>query len=157
MAAASSRPFIFLQGSGSSNDPAPSFDPNLQMPQTGQGPLGIASLIGFANGPGIAAQRARPSAPLRISSGVSKGLLLTPIQPVYPAIARAARVQGEVVMEAVISQSGRIESLHAISGPAMLRDAALTAAETARYRPYLLNGEPVEVNTTITVIFQLTN
>ena len=78
------------------------------------------------------------------------------MQPLYPAIARAARVQGEVVMEAVIFQGvGRIESLHAISGPEMLRVAALTAVETARYRPYLLNGEPVGVKTTITVIFEL--
>jgi protein TonB len=58
-------------------------------------------------------------------------------------------------MEAVISKAGRIESLHAISGPQMLRTAALTAVEAARYRPYLLNGEPTEVQTTITVIFQL--
>jgi protein TonB len=100
-------------------------------------------------------ERARPIAPLRISSGVSEGLLLTPIQPVYPAIARAARVQGAVVMEAVISRTGKIENLHAISGPQMLRTAALTAVEAARYQPYLLNGEPTDVQTTITVIFQL--
>ncbi len=127
------------------------------MTQTGQGPLGIEGLIGGSTGTGVVVERARPSAPLHISSGVSKGLLLTPIQPVYPAIARAAHVQGEVVMEAVISKAGKIESLHAISGPPMLRDAALAAVEAARYRPYLLNGEPVEVNTIITVIFQLTS
>jgi protein TonB len=100
-------------------------------------------------------ERARPIAPLRISSGVSKGMLLAPIQPVYPAIARATRIQGTVVMEAVISKAGRIESLHAISGPQMLRTAALTAVEAARYQPFLLNGEPTDVQTTITVIFQL--
>ena len=150
--ASSMRPFIFLESSGSSNDPAPSLDHNLSMTQ---GPAGMESVIGIANGPGITVVRARPSSPVRISSGVSKGLLLTPIQPVYPPLARATRVQGEVVLEAVISQAGRIESLHVISGPPMLRDAALTAVQSARYRPYLLNGEPVEVNTTITVIFQL--
>jgi len=154
-AASSTHPFIFLHSSGLSNDPAPSIDPNLRMTQTGQGPLVMASIIGIANDPGIAVVRTRPSSPVRISSGVSKGLLLTPIQPVYPAIARAARVQGEVVLEAVISASGRIESLHAVSGPPMLRDAALTAVQAARYRPYLLNGEPVEVNTIVTVIFRL--
>ncbi|HUD23077.1 MAG TPA: energy transducer TonB [Acidobacteriaceae bacterium] len=154
-AAAAAHPFIFLLNSGPSNDLAPSFDPTLHMTQTDLGPLGIASLIGVVTGPGVTVERAPPSAPLHISAGVSMGLLLTPIQPVYPAIARAARVQGEVVVEAVISDTGRIESLHAISGPQMLRAAALTAVEVARYRPYLLNGEPIKVKTTITVIFQL--
>jgi len=155
--AASAPSFIFLHNIGSLSDPAPSVDPNLNMTQTGQNPLGMASLIGGSTGPGIAVERVRPSSPVNISTGVSTGLLLTPIQPVYPAIARAARVQGEVVMEAVISQAGRIESLHTISGPPMLRPAALTAVEAARYRPYLLNGEPVEVKTIITVIFQLSS
>jgi protein TonB len=74
---------------------------------------------------------------------------------VYPAIAKAAGVQGTVVMEAVISKAGRIESLRAVSGPEMLRNSALEAAGAARYRPYLLNGEPTEVQTTITVVFKL--
>jgi protein TonB len=82
-------------------------------------------------------------------------MLLTPIQPVYPAIARQAGVQGAVVMEAIISKAGSIESLHAVSGPQMLRAAALSAVEAARYRPYRLNGEPTEVQTTITIVFQL--
>jgi len=82
---------------------------------------------------------------------------LAPIEPVYPAIARAARVQGEVVLEAVISKAGRIESLHAVSGPEMLRGAALAAVQAARYEPYKLNGEPTEVQTTIRVVFRLAN
>jgi protein TonB len=82
-------------------------------------------------------------------------MLLAPIQPVYPAIARAAGVHGTVVMEAVISKTGRIESLRAVSGPDMLRTAALTAVQAARYRPYLLSGVPTEVQTTITVVFTL--
>ena len=93
--------------------------------------------------------------PVRVSKGVSEGLLLTPILPVYPAIARAARVQGAVVVEAVISKAGRIESLHAVSGPAMLQQAALDAISVARYRPYLLNGAATEVKTAITVVFTL--
>lgn len=146
---------VWLRPGSLTDGPAPPFDANLRMSEAGPGPLGIASLPGVATGPGVVVERARPIAPLHISSGVSKGMLLTPIQPVYPAIARAARVQGTVVMEAVISRVGRIESLHAISGPQMLRTAALMAVEAARYRPYLLNGEPTEVQTTITVIFQL--
>jgi len=154
-ASASTEIALWLRPGSLTDGPAPTFDPNLRMTETGSGPLGIATLVGVGTGPRVAVERARPIAPPRISSGVSKGMLLAPIQPVYPAIARVARVQGAVVMEAVISKAGRIESLHAISGPQMLRTAALTAVEAARYRPYLLNGEPTEVQTTITVIFQL--
>jgi protein TonB len=92
---------------------------------------------------------------MKVSTGVSEGLLLTPIQPTYPAIAKVTRTQGRVVLEAVISKAGTIESLRAVSGPDMLRSAALTAVQAARYRPYLLNGEPTEVQTTITVVFTL--
>jgi protein TonB len=82
-------------------------------------------------------------------------MLLAPIRPVYPAIARAARVDGTVVVEAVISRAGRIESLRVVSGPEMLRGAAMDAIREARYRPYRLNGEPTEVETTITVNFRM--
>jgi protein TonB len=146
---------VWLRPGSLTDGPAPPFDANLRMTGAGPGQLAIATLSGDGTGTGFVVERARPIAPVRISSGVSRGMLLTPIQPVYPAIARAARVQGTVVMEAVISRAGRIESLHAISGPQMLRTAALMAVEAARYRPYLLNGEPTEVQTTITVIFQL--
>jgi protein TonB len=74
---------------------------------------------------------------------------------VYPQIAVAARVQGTVVLEAVISGAGRIESLHVVSGPPMLQNSAVTAVQAARYRPYLLNGMPTDVQTTITVVFRL--
>jgi protein TonB len=82
-------------------------------------------------------------------------MLIAPIQPVYPRIAVAAGIQGTVVMEAVISKAGRIESLRVVSGPPMLQSAALDAVRAARYRPYLLNGEPTEVQTTISVNFVL--
>jgi protein TonB len=82
-------------------------------------------------------------------------MLLTPIQPVYPAMAKAAGVHGAVVMEATISREGRIEGLHVVSGPPMLRNAAMAAVQGARYRPYLLSGDPTEVQTTVTVIFNL--
>jgi protein TonB len=64
-------------------------------------------------------------------------------------------VQGVVVMEATISKMGRIESLRVVSGPEMLRRAALDAVQAARYAPYQLNGEATEVQTTITVNFRL--
>jgi protein TonB len=84
-----------------------------------------------------------------------QGRLLTPIHPVYPAIARAVHVEGAVVVEAVISRSGTIESLRVVSGPQMLQSAALEAIRAARYQPYRLNGEPTEVQTTITVNFRI--
>jgi periplasmic protein TonB len=116
-------------------------------------PLGV--LVGATGGPAVRVTRAEPIGPVRVSSGVSAGMLLTPIRPVYPAIAKVAGLQGTVVMEATISKLGRIESLHAVSGPPMLRGAALDAVEAARYQPYRLNGEATEVETTITVVFRL--
>lgn len=95
------------------------------------------------------------SGPLHISKGVSAGMLLAPIRPVYPPIAKAAGLQGTVVVSAVISRTGAIESLHVLSGPAMLQSAAMEAIRAARYQPYLLNGEPTEVETTITVNFHM--
>ena len=82
-------------------------------------------------------------------------MLIAPIRPVYPAIAKAAGVQGTVVVEAVISRKGTVESLHVVSGPAMLQQAALDAIREARYQPFRLNGEPTEVQTTITVNFRM--
>ena len=80
---------------------------------------------------------------------------MAPIRPIYPVIARAAGVQGTVIVEAVISRIGTIESLHVVSGPPMLQSAALDAIREARYHPYRLNGEPTEVQTTITVNFRI--
>ena len=90
-----------------------------------------------------------------MSSGVAAGQLLVPIQPAYPAIAKAARIQGTVVVLATISKSGTIENLRVVSGPPMLQSAATEAIQKARYRPFMLNNEPVEVETTINVVFTL--
>jgi len=121
--------------------------------------MGPASLnpASTGSGPIVTVAKPKDTAPTRVSGGVSLGLLLTPIQPVYPPIARAVGVQGTVVLEAVISKAGRIESVHVVSGPDMLRRAATEAVQGARYRPYLLSGEPTEVQTTITVVFKLGN
>jgi protein TonB len=96
-----------------------------------------------------------PSGPIHVSRGVSAGLLLAPIRPIYPAIAISTRTEGVVVIEAIISKSGHIESAHATRGPELLRNAALEAVRSAHYSPYLLNGSPTEVETTITVNFKL--
>lgn len=148
------RVFTFTHSNGTGDGPAPNIDTGFQM-TSGSGPVGIPNLGVFGGGSGTIVVQKRGDAPVRISSGVSKGLLLEPILPVYPAIAKAARVQGAVIIEAVISKAGRIESLRTVSGDPMLRTAAMTAVQAARYQPYKLNGEAVEVQTTITVVFQL--
>jgi len=94
---------------------------------------------------------------VRISQGVTKGLLVHRVEPAYPTLAKAARVQGEVVLKAIIDVNGSIQNLQLVSGHPMLVPAAITAVQQWRYKPYLLNGQPVEVETTITVIFSLTS
>jgi protein TonB len=84
-----------------------------------------------------------------------EGHRLSGVNPRYPAIAIASHVQGTVVLAATISRTGTTENLRLLSGPAMLMAAAEDAVRTWRYRPYLLNGEPVEVETTVNVIFRL--
>ena len=154
-AAVATHQFIFPRAADATDAPAPAIITNLQMGAGGSEALGVLRVPGVGSGPGISVVRARPSAPTRLSSGVTAGMLLAPIEPAYPAIAKAAGIQGSVVLEAVISKTGRIESLRAVSGPEMLRAAALTAVQRARYRPYLLSGEPTDVQTTITVVFRL--
>jgi len=93
--------------------------------------------------------------PVRLSSVLVAGLALCKPAPPYPVIAREAGVQGTVVLQAMISKSGTIENLRVVSGPALLQQAALDAVKSWRYRPYLLNNLPVEVETTVNVVFTL--
>jgi periplasmic protein TonB len=94
---------------------------------------------------------------VRISAGVTKGLLIHRVDPGYPPLARSARIQGEVVLTAIIDANGQIQNLQLVSGHPMLVPAALSAVRQWRYKPYLLNGQPVEVETTVTVIFTLSS
>jgi protein TonB len=96
-----------------------------------------------------------PKGPLHISSGVMEGIAIQKSAPIYPFIAKEAGVQGTVVLLATISKNGSIENLRIASGPAMLQQAAIDAVKTWRYKPYLLNGQPVEVETTVNVVFAL--
>jgi protein TonB len=96
-----------------------------------------------------------PPKRIRVSQGVTEGRLILKVEPKYPVIALAARVQGQVVLSAVISKTGEIQNLVLISGHPMLVPAAIAAVKQWRYRPYLLNGEPVEVETTVNVNFEI--
>lgn len=111
-----------------------------------------APVFNSGNGPKVKVQ-----APTRvtISNGVAVGLLIQKTAPVYPPIAKSARVQGTVVIQATISKTGTIQNSHVVTGPPMLRQAAMDAVRTWRFRPYLLDGEPVEVETTVNVVFNL--
>ena len=93
--------------------------------------------------------------PAHISSGVAVGMLIRKVVPAYPVIGRKMRVEGTVVLQAMISKTGTIENLRVVSGPALLQQAAIDAVKQWQYRPYLLNGEPVEVETTVNVDFKL--
>jgi protein TonB len=92
---------------------------------------------------------------VRISQGVSEGMLLTKVTPEYPRIAKLGHIGGDVVLEAIISKEGLIERLHVISGNPILIDSAMNAVQQWRYRPFLLDGTPVEVETKVTVMFTL--
>jgi protein TonB len=118
-------------------------------------PGGIGAIIdSVGTGPAVVVKREVPTK-LSISSGVMVGNLLEKTMPQYPAVARVAGIQGVVVLQATISQNGLIQNLRVISGPPMLQRAAMDAVRSWRYKPYLLNGQPVEVETTISVVFKL--
>ncbi len=92
---------------------------------------------------------------VRVSLGVSQGLLIRKVPPSYPPLARQARIQGVVILQAQISKEGNIQNLQLISGHPMLAPAAIEAVKQWKYKPYLLNGEPVEVDTQVQVNFTL--
>ena len=95
-----------------------------------------------------------PTHPLKVSHW-AEGNVIYRVQPVYPVLARQARIQGTVLLRAVISKTGTIENLMAVSGHPMLIPSAVNAVRQWRYRPYMLNGDPIEVETEVTVNFVL--
>jgi periplasmic protein TonB len=99
----------------------------------------------------------KPAKPLLVSRGVMEAALINQVQPSYPTPARMMRLSGEVVLHAIIGKDGSVRELQPLGGNPILVQAALAAVRQWRYRPTLLNGEPVEVDTTITVKFVLGN
>jgi len=137
-------------GTGSTTDA-----PTLDFGQGhGQGPgFGIAHGIGDSI-PMVVPARPVPAKPLLVSQ-LAEANLLHKVQPVYPSPARLARIQGAVELRAIIGKTGAIENLVVVRGHPMLAPAAVEAVKQWRYRPYLLNGEAIEVETDITVNFLL--
>ena len=114
---------------------------------------GISGAFGSQPGPRVV--HAEPNSPLRVPSALAAGLLIRKVIPQYPELAKVTRTEGAVVLSATIARDGTIANLRVVSGPAMLQQAALDAVSQWRYRPYLLNGEPVAVETTVNVVFSL--
>jgi periplasmic protein TonB len=114
----------------------------------------LDGILNSTSRPRVVMQAAAPKR-VRVSQGVAVGMITAKIDPLYPPIAIAARVEGVVLLKAIIAKDGTIQNMQVISGPAMLVPAAEAAVKQWRYRPYLLDGEPVEVETTVQVIFQL--
>jgi len=121
---------------------------------------GILNTITGGDRPVMPAAPAPPAPPpshVFRTSSMMQGSLIHSVQPLYPAIARSARIQGSVVMSAVIGKDGTITGLRVISGHPLLVKAAVEAVSQWRYRPYVLNSEAIEVDTQITVNFTLAN
>lgn len=134
--------------------PEPVIDPSIgkwvsSSTDTGSNPFGNGT------GRGIPTVRPAISGPIHISSTIAESVAIYKTIPVYPPIARAAHVEGTVRLEATISKTGSIENLRVTSGNPMLQQAALNAVSCWRYKPYLLDGQPVEVETAVDVIFTL--
>src|SRR6185437_10438975 len=101
------------------------------------------------------AANAAPSERIRVGGNMAVANLIHKVDPVYPAIAKAAKIQGTVVLHAIIGKDGVVRKVEFVSGPPLLMTAAMDAVRQWSYKPTLLNGKPVEVDTTVSVIFAL--
>jgi len=147
-------PTIILTNIPIGDDPSQPFNEPISLVGPGPGvPFGIGKPTA---GPHVvAAPPSIPNHPMRVSGLVAEGRLIRKTVPRYPAIAIATRTEGTVVLQATISKAGTIENLRVVSGSPMLRQAAIDAVQGWLYKPYLLSGEPVEVDTTVNVVFSL--
>jgi periplasmic protein TonB len=139
--------------SGKASEPGPPSVDFSAMNQASGIPGGAESVFHGHSAVTVVTQETK--GPTTVSSGVMNGQLIYKVKPQYPPMAIAMRLEGTVVLQAVISKSGAIENLRVVSGPAMLQQAALDSVKQWRYRPYELNRLPVEVETTINVVFTL--
>ena len=139
-------------------------EPVLPPDVSNDGPVSgpFANILGrdvlATRGPAIPAPP-KQTAPARIKQGgmVTAAALVSQTRPIYPVLARQVHEQGDVLLHAIIDKDGRVAQLEVVSGHPLLVQAALDAVKQWLYRPTLLNGEPVEVDTTITVTFTLSN
>jgi protein TonB len=139
------------------NEPQIASAPNLDnigvIGATGTSGRGIAHSFG-SSFEVVTPPRVPTPHPLKLSHW-AEGNLISRVQPIYPPLARQARIQGSVELRAIISKAGTIENLTVVSGHPVLIRSAIDAVRKWRYRPYFLNNEPIEVETEITVNFML--
>lgn len=112
----------------------------------------LGGIIGGA--PGLAPPP-KPPERIRIGGNVMAARIISQPSPVYPAIARTARIQGTVVLHGIIGKDGTVKEIQYLSGPPLLMHSCMDAVRQWRYSPYLLNNEPVEVDTTISCVFKM--
>ena len=148
-------PHLQPRGTDPGTDVAPPDFP-ITGPGNGQrsgGPItGIWGSFGPGTPPVIPQHPTTKAPPI---SAMMEGSLIHKVEPVYPTIAISARIQGNVVLGAVIGRDGTVQNLQVLSGHPLLAPAAVKAVSQWRYRPYVLNGSPIEVNTQVTVNFIL--
>jgi TonB family protein len=116
----------------------------------------LASVLLLLTLTALAASQVYPQR-VRASDSVMAALVAKKVDPVYPPTAKQARIQGVVILKVVISKSGDVENIELVSGHPMLAPAAIDAVKQWKYQPYLLNGNPVEVDTQVTVNFTLSD
>jgi protein TonB len=122
------------------------------------GPPGnqLGVIRGIISNPAVAVLSVPTVTRVRVSQGVTQGMLIHRVRPAYPQMAKIARVQGPVVLAAIVGKEGTIQNLHVLSTASpLLNQAAIEAVKQWRYKPYILNDTPVEVDTQITVNFTL--
>jgi protein TonB len=154
-------PFPQLAAPVTSVDTSRPEEPGVPVLDLPGGVPGVVQMIEMGRAPTLVEppHNAQPAPPekrtVKVSEGVLEAQLISRIEPQYPSLALQTKTQGTVRLHAIISRDGRITSLDVLSGHPFLVKAALDAVRLWRYRPTLLNGEPVEVETSITVIFRL--
>jgi len=116
----------------------------------------LGGIIGGIAGSNLPPPKAAPSR-IRVGGNVQQAKLISQARPIYPPLAKQARIQGTVRLQAIIGKDGTIAQLELLSGHPLLSQAAMDAVRQWRYQPTLLNGEPVEVVTTIDVVFTLSS
>jgi periplasmic protein TonB len=138
-------------------------EPDMSAGMSGGVPGGVAGgsmggvLGGVIGGMGGAPPppKPKPNGPIRVGGNVQAARIINRVQPMYPPLARQTRISGTVRLHAIIGKDGTIQQLEVMSGHPLLQQSALDAVRQWRYQPTLLNGDPVEVDTTIDVIFSL--
>jgi protein TonB len=146
---------IVKSGLGAKPTPKPESAPDVAAPSIGmnEDQSAISSIV--QSTPVAVPKVAAPQQTLRVSQGVTQGLLTKRVQPIYPQQAMQMHIQGAVQVLATISKEGRITNVKILAGDPILARAAADAVSQWRYKPYFLNGEPVEIQTQIAVNFKL--